>query len=157
MDFPSSYSMLGLLGEVLGTQDSTPLGKPAEGSNTPRCPGRIRHHRAVVHPEWLSHVEPCCSVAYHPKPGSDPSIPTFNPGGLSHVLVLQGSYQLKAGATCSRSRSKIVRWLLLRHDSRVFPDLEVCLLFLTLYFLALPFSRPKSAALSQLDLYNYFN
>jgi hypothetical protein len=75
-----------------------------------------------------------------------------NPGGLSHVLVLQGSYQLKAGATCSRSRSKIVRWLLLRHDSRVFPDLEDCLLFLTFYFLALPFSRPKSAALSQLDL-----
>ena len=83
------------------------------------------------------------------------AIPTSqhsNPGGLSHVLVLQGSYQLKAGATCSRSRSKIVRWLLLRHDSRVFPDLEACLLFLTLYFLALPFSRPKSAALSQLDL-----
>ena len=58
----------------------------------------------------------------------------------------------KLEATCSRSRSKIVRWLLLRHDSRVFPDLEDCLLFLTFYFLALPFSRPKSAALSQLDL-----
>lgn len=37
-------------------------------------------------------------------------------------------------------------------DGYFYDMTPACLLFLTLYFLALPFSRPKSAALSQLDL-----